>query len=222
MLAGLRAAAQIPHAPIDGDEPPTDDVRSVSWAMDSAIVEETGEPPLPWEEMDEEDRERIRRITAGLRDAGWVRVGKPEGDAVWSLTRAIIEECALANGFVITWNAAAVAARMAYAAFGGREAALEAACYAVDMLTRSAFTHQSDEWDNTRPMDVWKQVRAALALTPTDAAKAVRELVKAASEACRVVLDPSVTFAGDDADRAMGMFERLNAALRPFGGTGDA
>ena len=86
MLAGLRAAAKIPHTPIDDDAPPTDDVRSVSWAMDSAIAEETGEEPLPWEEMDEEDRERIRRITAGLRDAGWVRVTKAADDAVEALT----------------------------------------------------------------------------------------------------------------------------------------
>ena len=91
MLAGLRAAAKIPHTPIDDDAPPTDDVRSVSWAMDSAIAEETGEPPLPWEEMDEQDREHIRRITAGLRDAGWVRVGKPEGDAVEALAQVLCE-----------------------------------------------------------------------------------------------------------------------------------
>ena len=89
MLAGLRAAAKIPHAPIDGDEPPTDDVRSVSWAMDSANAEETGEAPLPWEEMDEEDREHIRRITASLRDAGWVRTGKPDGHAVEALARVL-------------------------------------------------------------------------------------------------------------------------------------
>ena len=238
-VAELEALSQSEHAREDAalarfaaevqaeESPPADDVRSVSWAMDSAIAEETGEPPLPWEEMDEEDREHIRRITAGLRDAGWVRVGKPEGDAVEALAQVLCETAGYlwishqppgTRCVPVPWGDAPDSLRVHYRAMaraalsviGGRETALETAAAGVTAAWRDYY-----ERDDGDPIHWTVRVQmlklcAALSLPPSAAAEAVRELVKAVSAHPHLCSECTCD-----------LCQRVRAALKPFGGEGD-
>lgn len=100
-------------------------------------------------------------------------------------------------------------AHVAQLAIGTQEVLLRAACANVDLLTRSAFTHVSDEADAMRPIQVWQQVRAALAVRPSEVAEAVQVLVTAA----RAVVE-SWYPEGETPD----CVETLREALRALGG----
>ncbi len=107
---------------------------------------------------------------------------------------------------------------------GGREAALEAALRkAIDTLEIANDATRSIEARKLMARNAEGALRAVLALTPTDAAKAVRELVDDADHALSVLLavkaqtpDGPLLVMVDDAIAGM------CAALRPFGGAGDA
>lgn len=77
---GLRAVQELRDAvdALDAEHacaaPSDDDVGSVCWAVGSAAAEGTGEPVLSLAELSPEDHEEMERLTATLRDAGWVRV----------------------------------------------------------------------------------------------------------------------------------------------------
>lgn len=103
---------------------------------------------------------------------------------------------------------------------GGREAALDAAVAAfLGGVTVDGRCRVCGENPCAGTCDV-SPLRAALALTPTDAAQAVRELVEAAEGATELLGG----LAGDDADLQpyQRAWNALRAALRPFGGAGDA
>jgi hypothetical protein len=179
MLAGLRAAAQIPHAPIADDAPSEDAVE----VMARTLCETSGDL-LPWNDEHGPQWEQDERI---------------DRDHYRAMARA------------------------ALSAIGGREASLDAAV----MELKAALEDECGTLvDNVHRVDAaWAAVDAALALTPTDAAQAVRELAEAARTALRdfgLVNEAIANQVMPGLHPFTQTPRALGAALRPFGGAGDA
>lgn len=156
MLAGLRAAAQIPHTRIN-DYAPSDDV------------------------------------VASLADLLAEAEGSAEG-----------------NGYVAM-------ALAAISAIGGREAALER-FFGLYQDWRTGRFSEKGQTEAQAHDAVILAAREVSALTPTDAAKAVRELVDAALACTAADADIS----GDTMRPTPAMLARLRAAAVTVGGAGDA
>ena len=116
---------------------------------------------------------------------------------------------------------------------GGREAALEVAlrrvvCWweqSVDSDPEAPSRHATAAAQQNGGAGVYAAAKAALALTPTDAAKAVRELVEAARTALRDfgLVNEAIANQVMPGLHPFTLTPRdLRAALRPFGGAGDA
>ena len=179
MLAGLRAAAKIPHTPIDDDAPSEDAVE----AMRQALLMELPEAARA---------EMLQGATVVLDE--------------WLTDMA----------------------RAALAAIGGREAALEAAlrrCITVEHM------------DTHMPLAVRDAGKAALALQPSAAAEAVRELATKATADAAVMaeiaqwvesheetcnMDPQFQRTICTAEGLWDNAKALRDAAQPFVGEGDA
>jgi hypothetical protein len=159
---------------------------------------------------------------AGLADKAWEELLDALTCRAWDAYAASLErQTGIAAAQTHTGRRALREATAAIVkAIGGREAALEA-------VVREAIAHDdylTQGYDPSAwPVGLAQQAVAAVALTPTDAAEAVRELVDDADHALSVLLavkaqtpDGPLLVMVDDAIAGM------CAALRPFGGAGDA
>lgn len=161
---------------------------------------------------------------AGLADKAWEELLDALTCRAWDAYAASLErQTGIAAAQTHTGRRALREATAAIVkAIGGREAALEA-------VVREAIAHDdylTQGYDPSAwPVGLAQQAVAAVALTPTDAAEAVRELVEAARKALCDFGLVNEAIAGQ-AMPGLHPFtltpRALDAALRPFGGACDA